>query len=65
MPTDSIVGVMRRSGIRYAYLPAGPDAGEVVGRMYPGSRFELVHQSSGTGEKLEDVRRYLFRLRPP
>ena len=27
--------------------------------MYPGSRFELVHQSSGTGEKPEDERRYL------
>lgn len=65
LPTDSIVAVMRRSGIRYAYLPAGPEAAEAVRRMYPASRFELVHQSSGTGEKLEDVRRYLFRLRPP
>ncbi len=65
LTTDSIVAVMRRSGIRYAYLPAGPDAAEAVSRMYPASRFELVHQSPGTGEKLEDVRRYLFRLRAP
>jgi hypothetical protein len=65
LPTDSIVAVMRRSGIRYAYLPAGPDAAEAVSRMYPASRFELVHQSPGIGEKLEDVRRYLFRLRSP
>jgi hypothetical protein len=36
-----------------------------VSRMYPASRFELVHQSPGIGEKLEDVRRYLFRLRSP
>ena len=36
-----------------------------VTRMYPGRRFELVHGSSGTGEKLEDVRGYLFRLRSP
>ena len=33
--------------------------------MYPGTRFEPVHRSSGTGEKLEDVWRYLFRLRAP
>jgi hypothetical protein len=56
---------MHRSGIRYAYLPAGPDAAEAVSRMYPASRFELVRQSRGSGEKLEDVRRYLFRLRSP
>jgi hypothetical protein len=65
LPTDSIVAVMHRSGIRYAYLPAGPDAAEAVSRMYPASRFELVRQSRGSGEKLEDVRRYLFRLRSP
>jgi hypothetical protein len=65
LPTDSIVAVMRRSGIRYAYLPAGPGAMEAVSRMYPASRFDLVHQSPGSGEKLEDVRRYLFRLRSP
>jgi hypothetical protein len=65
LPTDSIVAVMHRSGIRYAYLPAGPDAAEAVSRMYPASRFELVRQSAGSGEKLEDVRRYLFRLRSP
>jgi hypothetical protein len=65
LPTDSIVGVMRRAGIRYAYLPAGADAREAVSRMYPANRFDLVHQSSGTGEKLGDVRRYLFRLRSP
>jgi hypothetical protein len=64
-PTDSIVAVMRRSGIRYAYLPAGPDATGAVSRMYPTGRFELVHRSSGTGEKLGDVTRYLFRLRSP
>jgi hypothetical protein len=36
-----------------------------VNSMYPGMRFELGHRSSGTREKLEDVRRYLFRLRSP
>jgi hypothetical protein len=65
MPADSIVAIMRRAGVRYAYLPAGPEAAELVPRMYPGDRFELVHRSSGTGEKVGDVRRYLFRLRAP
>ena len=36
-----------------------------VSRKYPGRRFDLVHRSSGTGKKLEDVRRNLFRLRSP
>ena len=36
-----------------------------VSRMYPGIRFELVQRSSGAGEKPEDVRRYLIRLRSP
>jgi hypothetical protein len=65
MSADSIVGIMRRAGVRYAYLPAGPEAAETVIRMYPGDRFELVRRSNGNGEKLGDVRRYLFRLRGP
>jgi hypothetical protein len=65
MPTDSIVGIMRRAGARYAYLPAASEAAAIVGRMYPSDRFELVRRSSGSGEKLGDVRRYLFRLREP
>ena len=65
MESDSVVAIMHRSGIRYAYLPAGPDAAAAVGRMYPASRFELIHESPGSGERLEEVRRYLFRLRSP
>jgi hypothetical protein len=65
MSADSIVGIMRRTGVRYAYLPAGRDALELVARMYPPDRFELVHRSSGSGEKLADVGRFLFRLRAP
>jgi hypothetical protein len=65
MPTDSIVAIMRRAGVRYAYLPAAADAAEVVTRMYPADRFELVHRSNGSGEKVGDVGRYLFRLRGP
>jgi hypothetical protein len=56
---------MRRAGVRYAYLPAGPDALELVARMYPADRFELMHRSNGSGNKVRDVVRYLFRLREP
>jgi hypothetical protein len=65
MPADSIVATMRRARVRYAYLPAGPEAADLVRRMYPADRFELVHRSLGTGEKLGDITRYLFRLRAP
>jgi hypothetical protein len=65
IPADSIVAVMRRAGVRYAYLPAGPDALELVARMYPADRFELMHRSNGSGNKVRDVVRYLFRLREP
>jgi hypothetical protein len=65
MPADSIVAIMHRVGVRYAYLPAGPEAAELVPRMYPGDRFELVHRSHGAGEKMGEVDRYLFRLRGP
>jgi hypothetical protein len=65
MPADSIVAIMRRAGVRYAYLPAGAEAADLVARMYPGDRFELVRRTTGSGEKLGDVGRYLFRLRSP
>ena len=65
MSADSIVAIMRRAGVRYAYLPAAADAAGAVTRMYPGDRFELVHRSNGTGQKMGDVGRYLFRLRSP
>jgi hypothetical protein len=65
LSADSITAIMRRASLRYAYLPAAPEAEAIVERMYPSDRFELVRRSRGSGEKLDEVRRYLFRLRAP
>jgi hypothetical protein len=61
--TDSVVALMRRAGIRYAYLPAAPAAAPEVLTIYAPTRFELVHQSVTGMDKLRGVQRYLFRLR--
>ena len=65
LSSDSIVGIMAQRGIRYAYVPARPDAQEAVAGMYPGSRFELVHSSVVNEGQRKGTRRYLFRLREP
>lgn len=62
LPQDSLVGVMRRAGLRYAYVPAAPAARETVETMYAAPRFHLVHASTVEDGDRRGTRRYLFRL---
>jgi hypothetical protein len=64
LSTDSIVAIMRRRRLRYAYIPSRPAEARQVEAMYPLSSFELVRVSvvvaRGPGQ---GDRRYLYRLR--
>jgi hypothetical protein len=62
---DSIEGIMRPRGIRYAYVPADDSTEEDVRRMYPSTRFDLVRSSSFRIPAGTTIRRHLFRLRMP
>jgi len=65
LPTDSIIGLMRPRGIRYAYVPAAPESQDRIAAMYPKDRFDLIHSSTVSEGERRGTRRYLFRLREP
>jgi hypothetical protein len=60
---DSIVSRMRRTGVRYAYVAAAPNARAEIESLYDARRFELVHLSVVEQGWRAGTRRYLFRLR--
>jgi hypothetical protein len=60
---DSVVRLMRRSGIRWAYVPAAADARARVEAVYRPELFDLVHASTVDSGSLRGTRRYLYRLR--
>jgi hypothetical protein len=60
---DSVVRLMRRSGIRWAYVPAAADARGRVEAVYRPELFDLVHASTVDSGSLRGTWRYLYRLR--
>ena len=61
--TESIIAVMRRAKLRYAYVTAAPASRATVERIYDRSQFELVHMSTVADDSLRNgTRRYLYRL---
>jgi len=62
-PADSLVALMRRSGIRYAYVTALPRARATVESVYRPANFDLVHVSTVDEGWRAGTRRYLFRLK--
>lgn len=62
---EAIAALMRRYGVRYAYVAASPGSIETVQALYPLSLFEPVHQSAViVGEQIS-MRRYLYRDASP
>lgn len=63
VPAQAIIGLMKRHGVRYAYVPASPRSQELVEAKYTTDVFELKHMSTVTEGKRKGTRRYLFRLK--
>lgn len=59
--TDSILADMRRTGLRYAYVSALPEARATVEAIYDGEQFELVQMSSIERGEQSGARRYLYQ----
>jgi hypothetical protein len=60
--TQAIVGLMKRHGARYAYVPASPTFQAVVEAKYAPDAFELAHVSTVSSGQRVGTKRYLFRL---
>ncbi|MEJ7811829.1 MAG: hypothetical protein WKG32_15565 [Gemmatimonadaceae bacterium] len=61
--TDSVVAIMRRARVRYAYVPASPASQPVIEATYSPSLFRLEHVSTVEEGERSGTRRYLYRLR--
>jgi hypothetical protein len=61
--TGDVVGLMRRFGVQFAYVPASGDAMSQVVATYQPEHFELVHRSRVESGPLAGTFRSLFRLR--
>jgi hypothetical protein len=61
--TQAIVGLMKRHGAHYAYVPASPMFQPVVEAKYAPEYFELAHVSTVSSGKRVGTKRYLFHLR--
>ena len=60
--TQAIIGLMKRHGAHYAYVPASPTFQPVVEAKYAPAFFELAHVSTVSSGKRAGTKRYLFRL---
>jgi hypothetical protein len=58
-----ILRLMRRHGVRFAYVPATAEAMPQVTATYPPVHFDLVHQSTIESGPLAGTFRSLFQLR--
>jgi hypothetical protein len=62
--TEQILDLMRRGGVRYAYVPASPDARDDVEAKYATPHFRLERVSIVSGGERAGTSRYLFQIRP-
>jgi hypothetical protein len=62
-PPDSILAVMQRAGVRYAYVITSPASRALVESLYDRSRFELASSSIVQEGWRKGTQRLLYRLK--
>jgi hypothetical protein len=59
--TGKVVGLMRNTGVRYAYVTASRDNVQAIRNIYGGPQFELVHVSTIVRDSRNGTGPYMYR----